>query len=152
MIIFYHFFLGRGILFIRFVERFAPRKTYNLFYTPTLTMFTFYLPTMAFFREDVETMADLLSDVVPPHHRIGLEVRGKPEHFQSQKAMTTIEGNLGGLKGRSRPLSLIIHGFSGPAVYEGRAADMRGNSGIVTLADYIGLAQKVGANYVHVHG
>lgn len=112
-------------------------------------MATIYLPTMAAFRGDVETTFGVLEKALKgTKHKPGLEVIGKADHFQSQETMAKIVQNIKEVSGNN---SVVIHGFSGPAVYESGFGDMRTQSGSELLASYAKLADELNAKYVHVH-
>ncbi len=106
------------------------------------------LPTMAAFKGDVETMFGLLERTVGRRHQIGLEIIGKLEHFQNEESLGKMKDNLCAV---AKGAHLVVHGFSGLAVYENGVGDMRNENGVRLLENYLRVGEDVGAKYVHVH-
>jgi sugar phosphate isomerase/epimerase len=111
-------------------------------------MVKIFVPTMAAFKGDIQTMMDLLDSTVGKRYEVGLEVIGKPEHFQGTEYFDKIRENL---KSVANGVPRVVHGFSGLQVYESGMADMRTLEGRRLLKTYLGLAREIGADYVHVH-
>ena len=106
------------------------------------------LPTMAVDRKDVNIMMGILERLVGSRHEIGLEIIGEPVHFQKEKYLKKIRDNIRSI---AEGAFLVVHGFSGPQVYESGIADMRTETGRALLIIYLELAKDIGANYVHIH-
>jgi|GEM_PF-4369952 len=106
------------------------------------------LPTMAVDKEDVNIMLGLLERLVGGRYEIGLEIIGKPVHFQEEGYLKQIGDNI---RSVAQGAFLVIHGFSGIQVYESGIADMRTEIGRALLITYLELAKDIGANYIHIH-
>lgn len=110
-------------------------------------MVKIFLPTMAANINDVRTMMDLLEKTVAGKYPIGLEIIGKPEHFQKEEYLNQIKENMMSFSGE-----IVVHGFSFIQVYESGLANMSTKVGKQLLDTYVALADDIGATYVHVHG
>ena len=107
------------------------------------------LPTMAAYMGDVKTQLGLLEKTVRGKYEIGLEIVGKPEHFQEERHLRKIRDNI---RSVAKGAYVVIHGFSGLQVYESGLSDMRTSKGRKLLETYLKLGRAVDASYVHVHG
>lgn len=104
---------------------------------------------MAAKSKDVELMLNLLEKTVPKKYESGLEIIGKADHFKNPEEIAKIVENITGL---AKGAYLSVHGFSGLEVYESGLADMREEkSGGKLLDTYLDIADKIGANYIHIH-
>jgi sugar phosphate isomerase/epimerase len=107
------------------------------------------VPTRACKRDDVETMLRVLERTVKGSgHEFGLEIVGRAGDFQSEEGREATKKNIRELASGAY---LVVHGFSGLAVYEEGSADMRTETGKQLLDTYVKLGADIGASYVHVH-
>lgn len=112
-------------------------------------MVTILLPTMAAFKDDAQTMFDLLESTAgKAGYDIGLEVMGKPEHFQNKEHISEVIENMNSVAGGAHN---VVHGFSGLNVYETGMCDMGTGVGKKLLRTYLQIAKAIDAKYVHVH-
>ncbi len=107
------------------------------------------LPTMAAYKEDLEIMLNLLERTVKGKHDIGLEIKGKPEHFLEQRYLDSIRENMAGVP---QEVYRVVHGFSGIEVYESGIGDLSNDKGRAHLETLVRLGKDVGAYYINVHG
>lgn len=112
-------------------------------------MLKIILPTTAAYKDDFERMLGLLERTVDKEYEIGLEIKGKPEHFQEERYLDQIKENIISV---AKGVYLVIHGFSGIEVYESGIGDMRSDEGRKYLEVLLRLGEDTGADYVHVHG